>query len=277
MDAATTFTSLTEAQVIAATAKNCDDIDCPPFTDTRLNIAATCVTGSFLQLRGYPELVARRIRGALVVHAHKLNEAIIAAIATQAGAATAITTPTDDAATSAVLSAVELAAEDIRYRNRMSFNDTLEVVLPHWLLPVLRADFARRNGGDPGLTNQQIAQWFTIRGVRPQFVYDWQDFYSGVAAPSIGSAAPYITALPATVNFLIYPAGGVVLARQDVITLTNVYDSTNLQQNLFTALFTEEGWAPIYPCNNVRQYSVALCPSGATGAQENWGCVDDAA
>ena len=168
---------------------------------------------------------------------------------------------------------VELAAEDIRYRNRMSFSDTIEVVLPHWVLPAMRADFARRNGGDPGLTNAQIANWFAIRSVRPQFVYDWQDFYSGVAAPSFGSAAPFVTGYPATVLFLAFPAGGVVLARQDVITLRDVYDSTNLQQNLFTALFFEEGWAPIYPCNNVRLYTTAVCNSGATGAQNDWGCV----
>ena len=57
LDAATNFTILTEAQVIADTPKNCAEIPCPTFTDTRLDVAVTCITGSFLQAAGYPEMV----------------------------------------------------------------------------------------------------------------------------------------------------------------------------------------------------------------------------
>jgi hypothetical protein len=274
LDAATTFTSLTEAQVIADVGKVCSEIPCPTFTDTRLNIAATCLTGSFLQLRGYPELIQRWVRGSLVVHAHKLNEIIIDALVATAGAAIAITAPAGDPATSAVLSAVELAATDIRHRHMLSDDAVIEIVLPDWILPVIRADFTRRNAGDPGLTDARIMDWFVIRHVRPQFVRDWQDFYGGVAAPSVGGPAPFITAFPTTVNFLAFPAGGVVLAREDVITLRNVYDSTNLQQNLYTELFFEEGWAPIYPCPEIRQYSALACPSGATAAQIDLDCTE---
>ena len=86
-----------------------------------------------------------------------------------------------------------------------------------------------------------------------------------------------ITSLPSTVNFLIYPAGSVVVAREDVVTLTNVYDSTNLSQNLYTALFTEEAFAPIFPCGELRQYTVNACPSGATAAQVYTSCAAPAA
>lgn len=273
LDAATSFTNLTEAQVIADTPKVCAEIPCPTFTDTRLNVAVTCLTGSFLQLSGYPELIQRWVRGALVVHAHKLNEQIIDALVATAGAAIAIAAPAGDPATSAILSAVELAATDIRHRHMLSDEAVVEIVLPDWILAVIRADFTRRNAGDPGLTDARILDWFAIRHVRPQFVRDWQDFYGGVAAPSVGGPAPFITAFPTTVNFLAFPAGAVVLARQDVITLRNVYDSTNLAQNLYTELFFEEGWAPIYPCPEIRQYSALACPSGATAAQIDLDCA----
>lgn len=278
MDAATGFGTLTEAQVIADTAKTCAEVPCPAFTDTRLNVAYTCITGSFLQLRGYPELMARWARGQMVVHAHKLNEAIIAALVAQAGAVTPIVLPAGDPITSALLSAVELAAEDIRYRNRLAFNSVIEIVLPHWVIPLIRADFTRRAFGDPGLTDARIVEWFTTRHVRPQFVYDWQDGYSGGGAtfPGGDGTPPYIaTLVPAgtAVQFLAYPAGAVVLARQDVINLRNVYDSTNLQQNLYTDTFFEEGWAPIYPCPDLRLYSALTCPSGATGAMIDLDCT----
>lgn len=274
--AANSYTSLTEAQIIAGTAKNCAPIPCPSFTDTRLNVAVTCLTGSFLQLRGYPELMARWGRGALVAHAHKLNKAIIAALVARAGAATVFANPTNDAATSSILAAVGLAATDIRYREGLASDAVIEVVLPEWTLAQIRADYSRRNMGAQDVTDALIMQWFAARHVRPQFVRDWQDFWDTAGATAVGApavAGAYITALPTTVNFLAYPAGAVVLARQDVITLHNVYDSTNLTQNLYTDTFFEEGWAPIYPCSGLRQYQATLCPSGNSGAQVAWNCA----
>ncbi len=278
LDAATAYTHLTEAQVIAATAKNCSPITCPPFTDTRLDISSTCLTGSFLQLRGYPELVARWVRGELVVHAHKRNEDIIAALVARAGAVTPVVAPAADSVISAVLSAVELAAVDMRYRNRWSFSQTIEVVLPYWILALMRADYTRRNGGDPGLSDSMLMDWFAVRNVRPQFVYDWQDGYSGAGAtfPGGDGTAPFsplLVPVGTAVEFLAFPAGGVVLLEQDVITLRNVYDSTNLAQNLYTELFFEEGWAPIYPCAEIRRYSALTCPSGVTGALTDLDCT----
>jgi hypothetical protein len=58
----------------------------------------------------------------------------------------------------------------------------------------------------------------------------------------------------------------VAVARQDVITLTNVYDSVGLSTNTFTSLFAEEGFAPIYPCPGQRLYTVTGCVGGTTGA-----------
>lgn len=274
--AANMFTSLTEAQVIAATAKNCDPVPCPSFTDTRLNVAVTCMKGSFLQLRGYPELMARWGRGALVAHAHKLNKAVIAAMVTRAGAATVFANPTNDAATSSILAATSLAATDIRYREGLAQDAIIEVLLPQWALEQIRADWSRRNTGGPDVNDAQIMSWFMDRNIRPQFVRDWQDFWDTGAATAVGApavAGAYITALPTTVDFLAYPAGAVVLARQDVITLHNVYDSTNLTQNLYTDTFFEEGWNLIFPCSGLRHYSATLCPSGNSGAQVAWNCA----
>jgi hypothetical protein len=278
MDAATMYTHLTEAQVIAATAKNCAPIPCPTFTDTRLDVSATCVTGSFLQNAGYPELTARWVRGAMVVHAHKRNEDIISALVTRAGAVTAVAAPAGDPITSALLSAVELAANDIRYRNRLAFSAPIEIVLPAWVIPLIRADFTRRSFGDPGLTDARIMEWFLARSVRPIFVYDWQDGYSGAGAtfPGGDGTPPFaLTVVPAgtAVQFLAFPAGGVVLAQQDVVNLRSVYDAANIQQNLYTELFFEEGWAPIYPCAEIRLYSAQTCPSGATGLPIDLDCA----
>ncbi|MFF1957965.1 major capsid protein [Streptomyces sp. NPDC058220] len=289
LQASTSFTVLTEAQVIADTAKNCAEIPCPVFTDARLDVAVSCITASFMQVAGYPEWVNNWVDGLLVNHAHKLNGNIIARMATKAGAAVVIpaqgATPApgsgpDSSATASLLAAVELAATDMRYRERMPLSQTFEVVLPAWSLAQIRADISRRNGwGDQAfrVTNQMIVSWFTDRNIRPQFVYDWQDAYATTPPTGLPGGTTALTALPVTANFLIYPAGAVVLARQDVVTLSSVYDAANLQQNLFTRLFAEEGFQPIYPCGQIRQYTAQLCPSGATGAQVWSSCAVPAA
>ncbi|WP_326811634.1 major capsid protein [Streptomyces scopuliridis] len=289
LQASTSFTVLTEAQVIADTEKSCAEIPCPTFTDARLDVAVSCITASFMQMAGYPEWVNNYVDGLLTNHAHKLNGNIIARIATKAGAATVIpaqgATPApgsgpDSSATASLLAALETAATDMRYRERMPFSQTFEVILPQWSLAQIRADLSRRNAypSDPfAITNQMIVGWFATRNIRPQFVYDFQDAYATTPPTGLPGGTAALTALPVTVNFLIYPAGAVVLARQDVVTLSSVYDAANLQQNLFTRLFSEEGFQPIYPCGSIRQYTAQLCPSGATGAQVWSSCAVPAA
>lgn len=277
--AITSFTKLTEAQVIADTPKDCAELPCPEFTDRRLDVAVTCITGQFLQAHAYPEVVSTWTDGLLTKHAYEINKDIIAQVVAFAGAPIVIPGQNDDtSATASILAAIEVAAIDMRERSNMSFSQTLEVVLPRWILAQFRADISRRNAwhNDPfTLTDGQIIAWFATRNVRPQFVRGWQDAQSGLATGPGDITAPItpITALPTTVNFLIYPAGAVVIAREDVVTLTNVYDSTNLTVNRFTQLFTEEGYAPIFPCGEVRQYTAQACPSGATALQVDTSCV----
>lgn len=291
MDASlTSFTRLTEAQVIAGETKACAQLPCPTFEDRRLDVAVTCITGSFLQDVGYRENVATLIDGLTLKHEREVNQDVISQILTEAGAAIVIpaqgaggTGETADAsAVSSILAALDIAAIDMRYREQMSETQVLEAVLPQWVLAQWRADIGRRNAwyADPfALANATIMQWFSVRNIRPQFVRGWQDAQSGLATGPGDIVAPItpITSLPTTVDFLLYPAGAIVLARQDVITLTNVYDSTNLSQNLYTALFMEEGYAPIFPCGEVRRYTAQACPSGATGHQVYTSCAAPAA
>lgn len=255
-------THLTEAEVIADTSKVCTDIPCPDFDDVRLGVDYVCLTGGLLQRRGYPEVVARWSRAALTALAHKMNQGYIAAIVAASGNEIIIPAdPSGDDAVSGLLSAVEIAIEDIRTRNRMAFNSTIEVVLPHWALVPMRAALARRTGvALYNVSNAQLLDAFTSRGAVPRFVYDWQDAGSGLATGPGGATA--LTALPGTVQFLAYPAGTWVKAVQDVVNLDTVYDSTKLATNEYTAIFVETGWAALKTCPVSRLYTARVDPSG---------------
>lgn len=278
---------LTEAQVIADTVKTCSEIPCPVFEDRRLDVAALCIRVSFLQAAGYPEVVNAWMDGLLASHEQEINRNIIAQILTRAGAATVFAHPDPDPAagagdsfTSSALAAVELAREDLMYRFMLPRNSTIEVVMPFWVLAQIRADLSRRNGVNLlSVSDAEIASMFAMRGARVQFVRGWQDgLITGgaldAAFPGGDAATPFMTSLPSTFNFLAWPAGSVVLARQDVVTLTNVYDAASLSVNEFTALFAEEGYAPLFPCPGQRLYTVAGCVGGITGAN-SINCVDE--
>jgi hypothetical protein len=277
----TGFNILTEAQVIADVLKTCVEIPCPPFVDDRLDVSVLCLTGSILQNRAYPEFVETFVRGALATFAHFVNRSVIAQIVAGSVAVTPSTVDpwaTDNSLISNLLGIVEMAIVDIRYRLRLDFSTTIEIVLPFWIQSMMRQDFSRRNGFDGvGLTDSQIASWFAMRGARVQYVYDWQDSFSGVVTGP-GADTP-ITTLPALVTpkqvqFLAYPAGTWVLARLDVIRLESIYDSVNLPQNLVTQLFLEDGFKPMRMCPLSRVYTVNICPSGATSALQTVACTD---
>jgi hypothetical protein len=259
-------THLTETEVQNDIAKVCTEIPCPDFEDIRLGVDYVCLTGGLLQRRGYPEMVARFSRGAMIALAHKINQGVIAQM--EAASGPVITIPQivngDDAA-SALLSGVELAVTDIKYANRMMFGLTLEVIMPFWFLPQIRAALARRRGVKAlDVTDAEIMDWFAIRRAAPQFVYDWQDAYTDLPLTGPGGATP-IDALPTSGRFLVYPSGTWVKAVQDVVSLDTIYDSTNLQTNQYTAIFAEDGWAMLQMCPDSRVYEVALDPSGVVG------------
>lgn len=258
----------TETQVIANTVKPCMEIPCPPFQDIRLEVEGLCITGSILQRRGYPELVERFIRGALIAHMHKLNAFVIAQMATIGATASTLVDysaggPLGDNTVTGLLHALEIQVEDTRYRNRMGLGATVAVKAPHWLQPQIRSDFSRRQGeGRTNVTDQEIQEHFARRGARLQYVYDWQDAFTGLATGP-GGPTPLLT-LPATVDVLMYPEGTWLRGSDSTIRLDTIYDSTNLSTNRYTALFTEEGVLVAKTCFDSRVIRFPLCPTGAT-------------
>jgi hypothetical protein len=282
--AGTGFFNLSEAQVIAGTTKTCIEIPCPSFVDDRLGVTGLCITGNILQNRGYPEFVRDWMRAAMVASAHQINMLQIAAVVAGSTAVDLSASPlvaSDGSVTSQILAAIEMAITDIKYRLRMSRNATLDVVLPWWVLAQFRADISRRNGTDAiqaqSVTDAQIMSWFSLRGARVQWVYDWQDAFAptdvvGAAGNAPGSVTP-IQQFPTGVKFLVYPSGTWVRAVNDVITLNAIYDSTKLATNQNTMLFTETGWTMMRMCPLSRIYTVPICPTGATADQRAVTCA----
>ena len=236
-------------------AKPVYNVPCTDFEEVRLSAAGIHIQAGLLQQRGYPELVARTIRGALVAHEHKMSERIIASMETQS---TAVSMDSGQIGAAApILTAIELQVEHYRYAQRLSRSTTLEAVFPYWVHGAIRTDLARRQGVDlMDVPDSRIDAWFRSRGVNAQFVYDWQ---------ALGGEAGAFKVWPGSLKFLLYSAGTFVKGSQDVITLDTVYDSVLLGQNDYTALFTEEGYLVAKRGHDARVVTVPLNPNGGTG------------
>jgi hypothetical protein len=255
----------TEAQAEAGTAKVCYSIDCPPWTEVRLDAIGFCVTAPVLTNAAFPELINRVLQIGAVAHAHHVNASVISRISTAIGAA--INWTEVGGSTSDILDAAALQADRLRYTYSMDPNTTIEAIFPIWVKGFIRADVGRRLNIDNPLnvTDAMIMSWFGVRGIAPQFVYDYQPL--SATTPAFPASAPTTTwtAYPTAVEFMMYPAGAFTKLTKDVIDLDTIYDSVGLSTNVYTAAFFEEGLAVANTCGSGVKVQVSLDTKGATG------------
>ena len=247
----------TEAQAEAGTEKPCYAVECPPFTEVRLDAVGFCITAGILTNAAYPELIRRVLELALAGQRRRINASTISRINTAAG--TAIDYVEVGGSTSDLLDALTIQANRIRYTYWMNPNATIEVILPVWAKDIVRADLSRRTGVDMlGVSDAQINSFFGVRNLAVQFVYDFQNFTS----TNTGTW----TAFPDTVDAILYPAGAFVRLTADVIDLDAIYDSVNTKTNTYTAAFFEEGMAVANVGGTAVKVTVGLNVYGNTGA-----------
>ena len=235
-------------------SKPCFFVPCPEFVDDRLDVAGICIRAGLLQNRAYPETIQRLVSGALVAHEFKMARRRLGVIQAES---TLVTMPADPVGlTAPVLQAIEVQVEDYKQRHRIGRGRTLEAVFPYWTRGAIRADLSRRLGVELfNVTNETINSWFALRGVNAQFVYELDDL--------TGNAADR-TEWPEELTFLLYLSGTWIAGTSAVIDLEAVFDSALVEQNIYTQLFTEEGWLVAKRFHDSRKVTVPICASGHT-------------
>lgn len=248
----------TEAQAIAGTSKTCVEVDCPDFSEVRLDAVGLCVKAPLLTRAAYPELVQRWLEGTVIANQHKIAARLITAMRTALGTALAPVL-TGTPITWGALTAIELVAEGIRSDYRMGDNDTVEVIIPKWVRVPLRADLANRMGiGKESVTDADVLRHFADRNVALQLVRNYLDLDT--------SAGPI--AFPSTFEAMVYPAGTFVKGTANVISLDTVYDTADLQTNVYTAAFAEDGVLLAKMCHGGKRITLPTCASGMLGAAQ---------
>lgn len=262
--------SMTEAQAEAGTfTKPCFALDCPPFQEVRLDAIGFCATAPLLTEAAYPELVRMVLSMLAAGHERRKSAATISRISTLIGAGVTfapVGAAGNQSGLADTLAAAELRANQIRQTLAMDPKATVEGLFPYWARGVFRTELSRRLGlANPfGVTDADVDGWFALRGIRNQYVYDYQMLNTSAVTAAGGTAA--WTAWPQILEFMMWPAGAFTRLVHDVINLDAVYDHDLLTQNEYTAAFMEEGFAVANTRGFGLKTSVALNPEGLTGA-----------
>lgn len=208
-------------------------IPCPTWTEFDLKADGVSLTHGNLTNRAWPALGQRYVDLAVTAHERRMARLKLAeVIATISGTDTITLTDVNSDGAGELLAGVDLATLAYRDQYGMSMDTTLEAIFPLWVPNAIRATLARRAGVD--LLNvplSQIVGWFVERNVRPQFVRDYQPLYTSGGGPLV---------FPATVQFLIYPAGGYFAGSGGSIDLGVQRDSRLNEANDFTLAWMEE-------------------------------------
>lgn len=246
---------ITEAEMDAGTFdKPCVSVPCPTFEEERLDAIGFCVTSDLLPKAAYPELEQAFIAEALIAFDHKKSRKRFAAAIATAGAA--ITAGTLGSVAASTLAAVELVVEGERRKYRWPSTAVMEAVVPHWLRLAFRADLSNRTGvTEFELSDADIARWFSIRGIRIQYIYDYTGYL----------LAPGVATMPAQAQVFAFKAGTYVEGAAPVISLSTIYDSVLLAENKNMALFFEQGVLLLKRCYGGRLINIPVCAAGRSG------------
>lgn len=250
--------------------KTCARVPCAGFNEARLDCDGICITAGNLTSDAWPEQIANFLRLVMAAHAHRVNTRLISKLV---ALSTAVSMGVSGQGVAVpLLDSVELQAIDLRTKYAMCDNSTLEAVFPNWVLGLMRADLAKRKGWDSpnaafNITNAEIAAWFTQRGVSAQFVQDWQVRTAGLPGQSTA-----ITAWPANVSYMMYPAGTWVKGNGLSLDLGVVRDSTLNATNDYTAAWSEDCWLVAQIGHESRVITVPVCANGAVGADITYTC-----
>ncbi|MFD8226836.1 major capsid protein [Streptomyces massasporeus] len=234
-------------------------VPCPTFDEARLEAYGISLTAGNLTDDAYPEATANFIRLLRAAYAHVINARLISLMVARSTSAIALG-GANKPATQTLMDGVELAAIDYRAKFAMREDAVLEAVFPRWALAVIRADLAwRTNVERESVSDAQIISWFTDRGVRPQFVSDWQVR----GGSQFGNNSANMTAWPTSADFLLYAAGTFLHGNGLQLDLGVIRDSVLNAENDFTALWAEEAHLVAKVGHESRRYTATFAVNGS--------------
>lgn len=168
-----TWTNTQDAST-AGDTKGCYVVDCPAIQEAEIQAIYLCLEFSNITARFDPETTAANIAQGMIAHARRaeneLLRQLLAGSKVLSGAKVI-------GASRDILVNIDKAVAYYRNRHRLDTDISLTLILPAWVLYLMRSDLARQiASGDwmsaLGVNDQDIMGWFARRGVNPVFHLD---------------------------------------------------------------------------------------------------------
>ena len=223
-------------------------IPCPTWSEARMGADGLSVSHGNLSNEAWPELTADFLRVALASHRRFMSARRISRVVNDM-TTVAPADPGSDVAAD-LLQIIEMEAADMRSQYKVGTGRVIEALIPEWLMPVIRANMAKRAGVENMMSvpDSMINGWFTQRGIKPQYTPDWQSLYSG---------AP-ITAYPTTIQIAMWFGGTYFSLNGGRIDLGVQRDPEMNAYNDYTAAWFEEFWTIARRGPQGRKFSYTL-------------------
>lgn len=252
--------------------KKCIEGPCVEWCEVRASLAYLCIISDILRDRTFPEGIQRFMSDVMIHHQHHLNETYIQHLVANADPIPAFSVQNGPgqigSSSLTVVDRLALLVTWMRNTYKMPEGATLEIVAPEWFREYLKRDLEKKQNRPFGaVSNAEIASLFAQYTSRVQWVRDWQDMGNGQA---VGGRVMPPGDWPSNVNILAYPAGSWVLSEGNILTLGVQYDHQLLQQNKYSAMFSEDSWMLVNRCNRTFLLQLTdLCANGAVGPERD--------
>lgn len=249
--------------------KSCQVIDCPPFTETDVQVLYHCLKFGNLGARTFPERVAQWNSLVLAAHARLAERTLLTNID---AASTQVTAASLGLGASAdLLSEIMVAAAGMRSRHRMATDAVLRVLLPQWVLNLVVSDVYRSQFGRWDMTPDKFVGLLRDANVEPSFYIDsasgkGQEF----GIQTAGALLPF----PSTVTWYLFPEGAFLFLDGGVLELGLVRDSVLNSTNDFE-IFGESFENVAFIGVESLSVTSTVCDNGITAGTHNVLCPID--
>lgn len=232
-DIETAISSISEADdALGGTfaTKSCQDLLCPDYTETAVQILAHCREYGNLNARAWPEKIAHE--NALTMAALSRTSELFILERIKALSVNVTNGAETLGALIYLVDAIVKARFGIIGRLRMPTNTRFRVLLPYYALDLLLLDTIQTQF-DRFRSREELNAYLRSTGIDPVYYLDG-DFAAGdVQQPDASQAAGALDGLPNTVQWAIFPEGAFLGIDMGVLELGIVRDSTLNSTNDF--------------------------------------------
>lgn len=241
--------------------KECQVVECPPFSECLLSMVYRCLQFGNLNARAFPEMIATWNDLVIAAHARTAETALLDGIG---AASTAVTTTQTYGAGFDLVYGILRAASAFRSRHRMTPDARLRVLLPSWVQDLVASDFAGQQFDRWEYPRDRITELLRRQGVEPSFYLDGETGEGQVfGAQSAGALLDF----PDEVVWYIFPEGSFLFLDGGTLDLGIVRDSTLNSTNDFQ-IFAETFEQVCFVGVESYQVTSAVCPNGQVAAPE---------